>query len=78
MAQIQRIASLCGAKLPAPFLGELEKHREDPEGQVNAGVEFAIRQCQELIDAGVPGIHFYVLNKAEAPSRILRALNLPG
>ena len=76
LAQIQRIASLCGATLPAPFVAELERRRDDPEGQVDVGVAYAVRQCRELIDAGVPGIHFYVLNKAAAPGRILRALNL--
>jgi len=77
MAQVQRIASLCGAKLPVSFLGDLERSQGNPEGQLTVGVEQAIRQCQELIDAGIPGLHFYVLNKAEAPRRILQALRLP-
>ena len=77
MAQVQRIASLCGAKLPATFLGDLERYQGDSEGQLNVGVEYAIRQCQELLDAGIPGLHFYVLNKADAPRRILQALRLP-
>ena len=77
LAQIQKIASLCGAKLPPPFLADLERHRDNADGQVDVGVAYAISQCQELIDAGVPGIHFYVLNKAAAPSRILKALRLP-
>ena len=78
LAQIQKIASLCGAKLPASFLGALERHRGDPAGQVEVGVDYAIRQCRDLIAGGVPGIHFYVLNKAAAPGRILRALDLTG
>lgn len=78
MAQIQRIASLCGAKLPASFLAELEQHRDDPDGQLKVGVEYAIRQCQGLLHSGIPGLHFYVLNRAEAPRRILQALNLAG
>jgi methylenetetrahydrofolate reductase (NADPH) len=76
-SQIQRIASLCGAKLPAPFAADLEKHRDDPARQVTVGVEYAIRQCRELLRSGIPGIHFYVLNKAEATRRILEALDLP-
>jgi len=76
VAQIQRIASLCGAKLPPSFLADLEQHRNDPDGQLKVGVDYAIRQCQELLDSGIPGLHFYVLNKAEAPRRILQALNL--
>jgi methylenetetrahydrofolate reductase (NADPH) len=76
-SQIQRIASLCGAKLPAPFAADLEEHRDDPASQVTVGVEYAIRQCRELLRSGIPGIHFYVLNKAEATRRILEALDLP-
>jgi len=76
VAQIQRIASLCGARLPPSFLADLEQHRNDPDGQLKVGVDYAIRQCLELLDSGIPGLHFYVLNKAEAPRRILQALNL--
>jgi len=76
VAQIQRIASLCGARLPPAFLADLDQHRNDPFGQLKVGVDYAVRQCQELLDSGIPGLHFYVLNKAEAPRRILQALNL--
>jgi methylenetetrahydrofolate reductase (NADPH) len=76
LGQIQRITSMCGAKIPASFLAELEVYRDDPHGQAGVGVRFAIRQCRELLDAGIPGLHFYLLNKAEATFRILEALEL--
>ncbi len=76
VAQVQRIASLCAAELPAPFLADLLQRRDDPDAQMKVGIEYAIRQCEELLDSGVPGLHLYVLNKAEAPRRILEALNL--
>jgi len=75
--QIQRITSLCGAKLPPALVGQLEAKRDDPEAELEIGVAHAIRQCRELLDAGVPGLHLYVLNKATAPARILEALELP-
>ncbi|HLC20952.1 MAG TPA: methylenetetrahydrofolate reductase [NAD(P)H] [Candidatus Methylomirabilis sp.] len=77
LGQVQRIASLCGAKLPPSFLAGLERYRDDPDGQLDVGVHYAIRQCQELLDSGIPGLHFYVLNKSEAPRQILQALKLP-
>jgi methylenetetrahydrofolate reductase (NADPH) len=77
-AQIQRIASLCGAKLPAQFVADLEKHAGDTAGQFEVGVEFATRQTEELLAAEIPGIHFYVLNKSEAAERVLSAIALPG
>jgi methylenetetrahydrofolate reductase (NADPH) len=76
-AQIQRITSLCGAKLPASFVAELSKHEDGSDGQFQVGVEFAIRQTAELVAAGVPGIHYYVLNKSEATERVLSAVGLP-
>jgi methylenetetrahydrofolate reductase (NADPH) len=76
LAQIQRIASLCGARLPAPFQAALEGSADDASGQFDVGVEFATRQVQQLVDGGVPGIHFYVLNKSPATSAVLRAVAL--
>lgn len=76
-AQIQRIAALCGAKLPAKFVADLQQQEGDTAGQFEVGVEFATRQTQELLEAGVPGIHFYVLNKSEATERVLTAVDLP-
>ena len=78
LAQIQRITSLCGAKLPEPMTADLEAHRDDEQGQFDVGVDHAIRQTQELIDHGVPGIHFYVLNKSQATERVLRAVDRPS
>src|SRR5690606_27057722 len=69
--QIKRITSLCGAKLPAEFVSALEAQGEDEEKQFDVGVDFATRQTQELIDGGVPGIHFYVLNRAKATNLVL-------
>ena len=77
-AQIKRITSLCGAKLPAELVADLEAAGDDAEKQFELGVDAAIRQTQELIDAGVPGIHFYVLNRSEAAARVLGEVQLPG
>lgn len=78
LAQIRRITSLCGAKLPSEFLAALEEHEGSAEAQFEVGVEFATRQVQGLMDAGVPGIHFYVLNKSPATSRVLKAVSRPA
>ena len=78
LAQIQRISSLCGARLPEPFAAELEACQDDAEGQFDIGVRHAGRQVQALIDGGAPGIHFYVLNKSQATSRVLREVSRPA
>ncbi len=71
-AQIRRIASLCKARLPESFTAAFEAAGADEAAQFEAGVEFASRQVQGLIDGGVPGIHFYVLNRSPATVRVLR------
>lgn len=73
--QIQRITSLCGAKLPGAFTSALERCGEDADAQFEVGVEFATRQLESLLSAGIPGVHFYVLNKSNATSRVLDALS---
>ncbi len=75
-AQIQRITALCKAQLPAAFTAALEQAGTDAERQFEVGVEFATRQVRELLDAGVPGLHFYVLNKSPATARVLRAVGV--
>ncbi len=70
LAQIQRIASLCKAQLPARFVQRLSEN-EAPEWQFQAGVDFATEQVSELLESGVPGIHFYVLNKSSATAQVL-------
>jgi methylenetetrahydrofolate reductase (NADPH) len=76
-AQIQRITSLCGAKLPPALVAALQARRDDLQAELDIGVAYAIGQCRELLEAGVPGLHFYVLNKATATARILAGIPLP-
>jgi methylenetetrahydrofolate reductase (NADPH) len=75
-AQIRRITSLCGARLPAAFIEALAQCAEDEQAQFEVGVEQAARQAEDLIRHGVPGIHFYVLNKSQAAVRVIEQLSL--
>lgn len=74
LKQIQRIASLCGSKIPPSFVERLAQH-DNPEWQQEVGVDFAIRQVNELIHSGVPGLHFYVLNQSRAMLAILEGIS---
>ncbi|MGC6449789.1 MAG: methylenetetrahydrofolate reductase [NAD(P)H] [Pirellulaceae bacterium] len=73
LAQIQRITSLCGSKLPDQFVQRLSQKEDDADWQFEVGVEFAAAQVKELIDQGAAGVHFYVLNKSQATLRVLEA-----
>lgn len=74
-ARIKRITSMCQTEFPADLAQRLEAVQEDKQAQFEIGVDFAIQQCRELIEAGVPGIHFYALNKSHACEMILDALD---
>lgn len=78
LTQAQRITGMCGATLPDRLVKRLATHGEDAEGQLAAGAYYTARQVEDLLEEGVPGIHFYVLNKSPAASLICRALALSG
>lgn len=73
-AQIKRFVALCGADLPKALLAELERRGDDHEAVTAFGIEYATRQCEELLREGAPGIHFYTLNKARSTTAILENL----
>ena len=52
----------------------LHRYEDDPPVVMAMGIEHAIRQCRRLLDEGVPGIHFYTLNKSHATRSILAAI----
>jgi methylenetetrahydrofolate reductase (NADPH) len=72
--QMERFVRLCGATVPMRLVLQLERYREDPEAVVQLGVAHATVQCMELLQRGVPGIHFYTLNKSPATRLIVSAL----
>ncbi len=73
-ARVKKIVSLSGTAIPPELLSSLESVQEDKQAQFDIGVDYTTKQCQELIDEGIPGIHFYVMNRSEATLRILDAL----
>jgi methylenetetrahydrofolate reductase (NADPH) len=75
-AQIKRFVALCGAGLPPDLLSELEKRADDDEAVTQFGIEYATRQCDELLREGAPGLHFYTLNKARASTAVVTNLSL--
>lgn len=75
-AQITRFTQLCGAKIPALLRTQLDALGADEEAAMRFGIEYATRQCDELLRAGAPGLHFYTLNKAPATLQVLKNLGL--
>lgn len=74
--QIKRIASLCGASIPAQLVIIMDKYGNNPDDMLKAGIEYACMQIQDLIDNGVDGIHLLTMNRAKSTRKILENLNL--
>jgi methylenetetrahydrofolate reductase (NADPH) len=74
--QIKRIASLCGAKMSGELHRRIDSYGNDDESVRKLGVEVCTDICRRLLDFGVPGIHFYCLNRAPSGVEILQNLGL--
>ncbi|HWH78203.1 MAG TPA: methylenetetrahydrofolate reductase [NAD(P)H] [Candidatus Binatus sp.] len=74
--QVRRFTLLCGSKIPRRLDEQLQKVESDDDGAIELGIEYATRQCAELIKFGVRGLHFYSLNKAYSVQAICKNLSL--
>ena len=75
--QIQKFASMCGAAIPPSMSATITKLGDNQAAVEAYGIEYATRQCEELLQSGAPGLHFYTLNKSNATRQITRNLGLP-
>ncbi len=75
-SQIQKFTTLCGARIPGPLAARLEELRDNDEAAAEFGITYATEQCADLLRQGVPGLHFYTMNKARATAQILKNLGL--
>jgi methylenetetrahydrofolate reductase (NADPH) len=74
--QIKKFTAMCGARIPAPLSARLEELAQDDAAAIEFGIDYATRQCADLLHSGAPGIHFYTLNKAHSTVKILKNLGL--
>jgi methylenetetrahydrofolate reductase (NADPH) len=76
---MNNLAKLCGASISDDLRQRLAAL---PEGDISAllnfGVDFAFEQCKELIGSGVPGLHFYTMDRSKSTSRVLARLRQEG
>ncbi len=74
LAQIKRFTAMCGSRIPATLLQRLDAVGDNADAVRAIGVEHATAQCRDLVASGVPGIHFYTLNRSRATRDILDRL----
>ncbi len=75
LSGVARMAHM-GAAVPPSLIERLENAQyAGGASAVRAeGVAAAIELCQQLLDAGAPGLHFYTLNRSTATREIHEAL----
>jgi methylenetetrahydrofolate reductase (NADPH) len=76
VGQIVRMAEMSGAAFPDDLAERLYAVEEDQAEVRRIGVEVATQLCQDLLDAGAPGLHFYTLNRSTATREIAANLGL--
>ena len=72
--QIERMAKLCGIKLPAKFARILERYENNPIALRDAGIAYAVDQITDLVAEGVDGIHLYTMNNSFIAHKIYEAV----
>jgi methylenetetrahydrofolate reductase (NADPH) len=76
-SNIRRITTMCGTQIPRALEERLHGLEGDDAATLEVGVEWATRQCRELLERDVPGIHFYTMNQSPAARRIFQTLLNP-
>ena len=71
LSGLKRMAGMNGSVIPAALLDRLEAAADDLETRRNIAVEVATELSQRLLDAGVPGLHLYPLNRSEIVLRVV-------
>jgi methylenetetrahydrofolate reductase (NADPH) len=77
LAQIRRMAELCGAELPAEVVDRVARFDGDPAAVRAEGIALATELCDTLLAGGAPGLHFYTLNRSRATRQIYTGLRTP-
>ena len=68
--QLNRMAELSGVPIPTQISESFAKVEANPDDVRKLGVEIATKLCQDLLEAGAPGLHFYTMNTSSATREI--------
>jgi methylenetetrahydrofolate reductase (NADPH) len=64
ITQLARFSSICGAEIPRWLKMRLEEYGDDIASLRAFGVDVVSEMCANLLEQGIPGLHFYTLNQA--------------
>lgn len=75
--QLARFSDACGADIPRWIRVRLESYGDDLDSIQKFGTEVVTQMCERLISQGIPGLHFYTMNRIEPTMTIWKNLGLP-
>jgi methylenetetrahydrofolate reductase (NADPH) len=76
---MEMLASLCGATITKQVRDGIATLPEgDKDALLGFGIDFAVNQCAELLEAGVPGVHIYTMDRSKSAVGILKRLRSDG
>ena len=73
--QIGRSISLSGSSVPKALSDIIATYGDNPDDMYKAGIDYAVRQCDDLLQNGVDGIHIYTMNKPDVAKQIVRNIS---
>jgi methylenetetrahydrofolate reductase (NADPH) len=75
-SQLMRFSEMCGAEIPRWIRLKLASFGDDSASIKAFGLDVVSHLCEQLLDGGAPGLHFYTLNQAAATEAIWQRLDL--
>ena len=79
LKMMDNLAKLCGASISDDLRQRLAALPQgDIRALLNFGIDFAFEQCKELIGAGVPGLHFYTMDRSQSTAGVVPRLRREG
>jgi methylenetetrahydrofolate reductase (NADPH) len=72
--QLVRMSELGGTAIPTDILAKFTAVEHDADAVRELGIKVATQLCKELLEIGVPGLHFYTMNSSTATLEIYREL----
>jgi len=77
LSSMRTMVRLSGREMPAETLARILPLEDDPAALRAEGIRIATELCEQLLEAGAPGLHFYTLNRSKATREIFAALKIP-
>jgi methylenetetrahydrofolate reductase (NADPH) len=75
-SQLARFSDACGAEIPRWIRLKLQSFADDGASIRSFGLDVVTALCDQLLEQGAPGLHFYTMNQASLTSTVWQRLGL--